>query len=76
LSTLPPGFSNGVTFDKKNLMDSFTLDAKVPSVVYISDLIALGQEIDLIEEEDEVKLVEEKPPEMIKKEEVETIIHL
>lgn len=57
-------------------MDSFTLDAKVPSVVYISDLIALGQEIDLIEEEDEVKLVEEKPPEMIKKEEVETIIHL
>lgn len=57
-------------FDQKNLMDSFMLDTKVPSVVYLSDLLGQGQEIDLIEEGNEVKVVEEMPPEKIIKEEV------
>lgn len=53
-ATVPPGFSAGVTFERKNLMDFIGFDTKVPSVVYLSDLLGQGQDIDLAEDETEL----------------------
>lgn len=53
-ATVPPGFSAGVTFERKNLMDFIGFDTKAPSVVYLSDLLGQGQDIDLAEDETEL----------------------